>query len=67
MSISRSIILVDDELELACLFKEFLKNEGYDVVSFTDSVLAFEYYKETEGKHSLTITDFQISYRIDQR
>ena len=47
MSISRSIILVDDELELACIFKEFLKKEWYNVVSFTDPVLALEYYKET--------------------
>ena len=60
MSISRSIILVDDELELACIFKEFLKNEGYDVVSFTDPVLALEYYKETADKHSLIITDLRM-------
>ena len=60
MSISHSIILVDDELELACIFKEFLKNEGYDVVSFTDPVLALEYYKETANKHSLIITDLRM-------
>ena len=60
MSISRSIIVVDDELELACLFKEFLKNEGYDVVSFTDPVLAIEYFKETADKHSLIITDLRM-------
>ena len=60
MSISRSIIVVDDELELASLFKEFLTNEGYDVVSFTDPVLALEYYKETADKHSLIITDLRM-------
>src|SRR5215211_43589 len=60
MSVSRSIIVVDDELELACLFKEFLNNEGYDVVSFTDPVLALEYYKETVDKHSLIITDLRM-------
>ena len=60
MSISRSIILVDDELELACIFKEFLINEGYDVVSFTDPVLALEYYKETANKHSLILTDLRM-------
>ena len=60
MSISCSIIVVDDELELASLFKEFLRNEGYDVVSFTDPVLALEYYKETAGKHSLIITDLRM-------
>jgi CheY-like chemotaxis protein len=51
---------VDDELELACLFKEFLNNEGYNVVSFTDPVLALEYYKETVDRHSLIITDLRM-------
>jgi CheY-like chemotaxis protein len=60
MSVSRSIIVVDDELELACLFKEFLNNEGYNVVSFTDPVLALEYYKETVDRHSLIITDLRM-------
>jgi CheY-like chemotaxis protein len=60
MSSSRSIIVVDDELELTSLFKAFLKNEGYDVVSFTDPVLALEYYKETADKHSLIITDLRM-------
>ena len=60
MSTSRSIIVVDDELELACLFKAFLKNEGYDVVSFTDPLLALEYFKETADKHSLIITDLRM-------
>ena len=60
MSISRSIIVVDDEPELASLFKAFLKNEGCNVVSFTDPVLALEYYKETENKHSLIITDLRM-------
>ena len=57
---THSIIVVDDELELASLFKAFLKNEGYDVVSFTDPVLALEYYKETADKHSLIITDLRM-------
>jgi CheY-like chemotaxis protein len=60
VSISRSIIVIDDELELVSLFKAFLKNEGYDVVSFTDPVLALEYYKETAAKHSMIITDLRM-------
>lgn len=60
MSISRSILVVDDEPELASLFKEFLNKEGYDVVTFTDSVLALEYYKETTGKYSMIITDLRM-------
>ena len=60
MSISRSIIVVDDEPELTSLFKAFLKNQGYDVISFTDPVLALEYYKKTANKHSLIKTDLRM-------
>ncbi len=60
MSISRSIIIVDDEPELTSLFKAFLKNQGYDVISFTDPVLALEYYKKTANKHSLIKTDLRM-------
>ena len=60
MSIPHPIIVVDDEPELASLFKAFLKNKGYDVISITDPVLALEYYKETADKHSLIITDLRM-------
>ncbi len=59
-SFTHSIVVVDDELELATLFKAFLKNEGFDVVSFTDPLLALEYFKETADKHSLIITDLRM-------
>jgi len=57
---AHSIIIVDDELELATLFQEFLRKEGYDVVSFTDPLLTLEYFKETADKHSLIITDLRM-------
>jgi DNA-binding response OmpR family regulator len=40
-------MVIDDEIELASLSKEFLRKRGYNVVSFTDPVLAFEYFRET--------------------
>lgn len=55
-----SIIVVDDEMELATLFKAFLKSQGCDVVSVTDPVVALEYFKETAEKHSLIITDVRM-------
>ena len=60
MSISRSIIVVDDEPELTSLFKAFLKNQWYDVISFTEPVLALEYYKKIANKHSLIKTDLRM-------
>jgi DNA-binding response OmpR family regulator len=40
-------MVIDDEIELASLFKEFLRKRCYNVVSFTDPILAFEYFRET--------------------
>lgn len=57
---AHSIIVIDDEIDLASLFKEFLKKEGYNVVSFTDPELAFEYYAETANRHSLILTDLRM-------
>jgi len=56
----RSIMVVDDEIELATLFKAFLNKEGYNAISFVDPVLALEYFKETSEKHALIITDLRM-------
>ena len=61
MSSARSIIVVDDEIELVSLFKAFLENEGYNIVSFTDPISALEYFKETaETNILLIITDLRM-------
>lgn len=57
MSSARSVVVVNHEIELATLFKAFLTKECYNLISFVDRVLAFEYIKETSDKHSLIITD----------
>jgi CheY-like chemotaxis protein len=59
-STTRSIMVVDDEIELANLFKSFLENEGYNAISFMDPVLALEYFKQTSDKPSLIITDLRM-------
>jgi DNA-binding NtrC family response regulator len=60
LSSTKSVIVIDDEVELSTLFKTFLRNEGYDAVSFSDPLLALEYFKETSGKHSVIITDMRM-------
>jgi DNA-binding response OmpR family regulator len=55
-----SVIVIDDEPELANLFNAFLIKEGYNVITFIDTVLAFEYFKKTSDKHSLIITDMRM-------
>lgn len=56
----RSIIVVDDEVELANLFKTFLENQGYNAFSFIDPVMALDYFKQTSDTHSLILTDFRM-------
>ncbi|HKO65091.1 MAG TPA: response regulator [Candidatus Nitrosocosmicus sp.] len=57
---TRSIMVVDDEMELAIMFRSFLENEGYNAISFVDPVLALEYFKQTSDKPSLIITDLRM-------
>jgi len=59
-SATHSIIVVDDEIELATLFKTFLNQQGFNTISFVDPILALEYFKETSDKHSLIITDLRM-------
>ena len=36
---------MDDEIELAILYREFSNDLGYDAISFTDPSLALEHFK----------------------
>ena len=55
-----SILIVEDEEELAALYKEFIMRMGYDGVSFTNPLLAYEHYKECVDKYSLIMTDLRM-------
>ncbi len=57
---SISIIVVDDEIELANLFKEYIQTIGFNVVSFTDPSLALEYLTDNSKKFSLLMTDLRM-------
>ena len=60
MQIPLSVLIVDDEEELATLYKEFVTTMGYDAVSFTNPLLALEHYKQRVDKYSLIITDLRM-------
>ena len=55
-----SVLIIDDEEELATLYKEFVRRMGYDAVSFTNPLLALEHYKQRVDKYSLIITDLRM-------
>jgi PleD family two-component response regulator len=58
---SKSIAIVSNDAYLVNLFSETLKMNGYEVCSFTESVLAYEYIKKNLSKYSLLITDQRLS------
>jgi len=56
-----SVLIVDDEQELATLYREFLMGMGFDVVvSFTNPLMAFEHYRQCVDKYSIVITDLRM-------
>jgi DNA-binding NtrC family response regulator len=57
---SVSVIVVDDEIELANLFKAYLQKIGFDTVSFTNPRLALDYIKDNSESFSLLITDLRM-------
>lgn len=54
------IIIVEDEMELASLYKTYLNATGYNAISFVDPLLAFEYYTKNTKNIQLIITDLRM-------
>jgi DNA-binding response OmpR family regulator len=60
MSIPPSVMVVDDEEELANLFSNFLERSGFNSVSFTDPLLALEHFSQNPERYSLVLTDLKM-------
>lgn len=60
LPIPQSILVVDDDVEIAALFKHTLQREGFEVVSFTNPLMAFEHLKTNSNKYSLIMTDLRM-------
>ena len=60
MSTRPSVMVVDDEKELANLYGLFLERSGFNSVSFTDPLSALEHYRQNYDKYSLVITDWKM-------
>ena len=57
MSSLHSVMVVDDEPEIANLYGDFLQRSGFDSTSFIDPLLALEHYNQNPSRYSLIITD----------
>jgi CheY-like chemotaxis protein len=60
--VSHSIAIVDDEHDTVQLFKEILTTNGYNVVGFTNPLLALECIKENQEKFDLILCDYKMPY-----
>lgn len=58
--IKAHILIVDDEAALSGIFGEALRDEGYEVNSFTDSALAFEHFSINSDSYDLIIADINM-------
>jgi len=54
------ILLVDDEKDVLNLFSEYLKSNGYNIISFDNPVKALEYFYENTNNCSVVITDYRM-------
>jgi len=52
--------VVDDDEELANLFRTFLERSGFDSVSFTDPLPALDHFSQNHDKFSVVITDWKM-------
>ena len=57
MSSPHSVMVVDDEAEIANLYSEFLQRSGFNSTCFIDPLLALEHYNQNPNRYSLVITD----------
>ena len=58
--INKSILVVDDELDIVNLFTELLKSRKYDVFGFTNPLKALEDYKKNHNKYGMVISDIRM-------
>ena len=57
------VAVIDDEADLAYLFKEALSQiDGVQVFAFTDPSLALEYFKELDW-YSLDVKKLKVTYK----
>ena len=60
MSTLPSVMVVDDEEELAHLFMELLEGSGFDCVSFTDPLQALKHFSSNPYMYSVVLTDLRM-------
>jgi DNA-binding response OmpR family regulator len=60
MSTPPIVMVVDDDEELASLFKRLLEGNGFSSVSFNDPILALKHFKDDPHGYWLVIADLKM-------
>ena len=58
--LTKSITIIDDDIDIANLFKDVIKDDGYAVFAFTDSIAALNYIKENSDEFGFVISDYRM-------
>jgi DNA-binding NtrC family response regulator len=56
----KSILIIDDDMDMAIIFKVVFEKAGYNAISFTDPLLAIEHFKSNPTFYSLVLTDLRM-------
>lgn len=60
MSLPPTVMVVDDDEELARLFRTLLEKSGFNSVHFTDPVLALKHFENDPQRYWLVIADLKM-------
>lgn len=58
--LAKSIAIVDDDVDIANLFKDVIEDDGYTVVVFTDPITALNHIKRNPEEFGLVISDYRM-------
>jgi response regulator RpfG family c-di-GMP phosphodiesterase len=56
----RSVLLVDDEVDIITSVKRWLQNDGLKVYGFADPLQTLEYFKNNSGNIDLVLSDIRM-------
>ena len=60
MSVPISVMIVEDEWDIAYLFNLSLARSGFDTITFTEPLLALDHFKQYPGRYCLILLDMSM-------
>ncbi len=60
MSVPLSVMIVEDELDIAYLFSLCLERFGFNTISFTKPLLALDHFIQYPGRYCLILIDMSM-------